>query len=351
MLARPRNRHLRRGVGALVLVATLAGCTTSAAPDRTTAESRRITVARTPNLSDSTVAIATQAGWFEELGLDVVVVEGRGTTDVVPMLLSGEVDVVYGGFSSAIARALVEGSGARAVATVATTDPQDCDSYGFVLRRELRDRLDLSDPDELRTVRIAGPFESGFISPWMADRLADRAGLGRDDLDLRTVLPSDAAATLAGDGADLLLVGDPSLTRLREEMDVVMVASASDLVPGLALTGLYFGPRLLADPELAATYLAIHLRALRRHGEGPTAENVEALAASTGLDPELLSAMCWRTMTGETLPYVDAVESAFAFAQRQGLLDVAPAPEQLWDHSVRGRAITLLEEWGAPLDG
>jgi ABC-type nitrate/sulfonate/bicarbonate transport system substrate-binding protein len=61
---------------------------------------RTITVARTPNFSDSTVAIAQQAGWFDDAGLEVTIVDGRGTTDVVPMLLSGEVDVVYGGFAA-----------------------------------------------------------------------------------------------------------------------------------------------------------------------------------------------------------------------------------------------------------
>lgn len=353
MLSHLRRRRVLLVPMALALLASgCAGAPASTdAPEADEPAVRGITVARTPFLSDSTVAIAEQAGWFDELGIEVTVVEVRSTGESMPLLLSGEIDVAYAGFSGAMARAITEGSDVRAVASITTNDPAACDDYGFVALPDARTRFDLTDPDDLRRVRIGGPFDVGVTVLWMAEELAARAGLTVDELDLRSVSTADAAPTLTGGGVDLVAAAEPAVTRLRETAGAEVVASISELLPPLASSGLFFGPRLLADEELAATYLAIHLRALERYSEGPTVENIDAVAASTGLERDLLASMCWRPMTGAIDPYVDGVSELLAYAQSQGQLDGVPGPEDLWDRGTRERALGILAEWRAPQGG
>lgn len=338
-------------IAVILSTVVLAGCGTAEVMSTTEDPTalRRVTVTQTPIFADSMLAISQQAGWFEDAGLEVTVVQARGTTDAVPMLLSGEVDVVFAGFSPALARALVEGAGPRAVATFMTTDPGECEEHGIVMLPEAQERFDLSDPDSLREMRIGGPFSSGFVGLWTVERLAAGAGLDLDDLDLRPVLTAEAAATLAGGGVDALVTTEPALTTLRESLGAEMVLASSELIPGLARAGLFFGPRLLADEDLAATYLAIHLRALDRYREGPTGENLDALVSSTGLERDLLSRLCWKPMSGETRRYEGVVTDAFEFARDQGLLDTVPGPDSVWDHTVRDRALALLDDWGVEL--
>lgn len=332
---------LRRAAAALLLTALVSqGCAASV-PD----PPMTVTVGRTPLLADSTVAIATANGWFEEMDLDVEVVEGRNIAELVPLLLAGDIDVLLGGISPPIAEQIATGSGVRMVAGGLVLDPEDCPSYAVVTLPGASS--DLSDPDALLTTRIGGPFEGGYLGLWYLERLAGRADVDVADLDTRHVTTADAPATLASGAVDVLLAAEPGLTRIQQELGAEVVGRVDDVLPGTLLTATYFGPDLLAEPELAARYLAVHLRTVEQHLLGATEENVALLATSTGLDPDVLRAVCWGALDPRSTVHEQAVAEAFDTASRLGLLDSIPTPEQTWDHRVGERARALLEEWRA----
>jgi len=312
---------------------------------------RPITVTQTPLLSDSTLPIAGDLGWFEEAGIDVIVVEGRSTSQLTPLLIAEEVDVLYGAISPAIATAIAGGSGIRLVAAGQVMDPQACPTYALLMLPDAGPRIDPDDPVALRELRVGGPFESGYLGLWFLEELGARSGITLDDMNLVNVTTADAAATLAAGGVDALLATEPALTRIQQDFGAEIVARVDEVLPGKLLTGLFFGPKLLADPELAARYLAVHLRAVAEHAKGATERNVTVMAGTTGLPPELLEAVCWETMDAGSTPHVGAVTEAFDAAVRFGTLDVVPAEEQVWDHSVGLRARELLVEWGVRLGG
>jgi ABC-type nitrate/sulfonate/bicarbonate transport system substrate-binding protein len=352
----PRRALPSRSFAAIIAAGLLiAGCSagedepSSALPPATTSlERRTLVVAQSPLFSDSTVAFARDEGWFEQAGLEVTVIEGRNTSDLTPLLLTGEVDAAYLSITTALGSAMAEDVGIRIVAAGVVMEPGACTSYGLIVLPGTEPRLDLENPVALGDWTIGGPFSGGYLGRWFLETLADRAGLEPDDLDLMNVWTVDATATLVSGGVDALMAAEPALTRIRQEFGGEVLAGIGDVLPGSVLYALYFGPRLLADPELAARYLAVHLRAAARHAEGATERNVAVLSATTGLEPELLREMCWDQQDSMTLPHVDAVTAAFSFAQRIGELDVVPRPDQVWDHTVRERALELLASWEAP---
>jgi ABC-type nitrate/sulfonate/bicarbonate transport system substrate-binding protein len=362
-------RHPRRAVlatvGAMLLLVAACGPSDptvgdadgtaeagDAGPVETMPEMASITVTRTPLLSDSTVPIASDAGWFEEAGIELTVVEGRSIPELLPLLLAGEVDVMYGSLAPAIAAEMAAGSGIRLVAAGQIMDPSAaCPTFALLMPPGATPQLDPANPEALRELRIGAPLGVGIISRWFFEGLSARAGMTLDDLMLENVLTADAAATFAAGSIDALLVTEPGLTRIQEELGLEVVVRVDDVLPNKPLSGLFFGPRLLEDPELAARYLAVHMRAVAEHSKGATERNVAVMSAATGLPPELLREVCWDTMDADSTPYVGAVAEAFDAAVRFDLLEVVPTEEQIWDHSVGVRARELLVEWGVQLDG
>jgi ABC-type nitrate/sulfonate/bicarbonate transport system substrate-binding protein len=351
---------LRSISAGLAVVVLLTSCATApGVPDMTGeavspgagAEWPTIVVGRTALHDDSTVAIALQEGWFEEAGLNVVVIEGRSTVDVVPPLLSGEVDVIVGGLSPALVTAIAQGADVRMVATGTVADPAGCTTYGMMMLPEARQRFDLSMKEDVARLRLGGPFNAGFIAIWFAEELAASVGLTLDDLDLVDVPSAQAGATLVAGGVDAVIALEPGITLIEQELGGELVVPVSAVLPGRVLTGMFMGPRLLADPELAARYLAVHLRAVARHAEGGTERNVAAVSGPTGLEPSVLRAMCWSRMDTATRPYVDAVQDAFLFAQRMDRLDAVPDPDAFWAHDIRERALEILAAADGPAGG
>jgi ABC-type nitrate/sulfonate/bicarbonate transport system substrate-binding protein len=314
-------------------------------------ERRTVVAAQTPLLSDSTIPIARDRGWFDEVGIDIVVVEGRTLPALVPLLITGEVDVLYGPVSPAIATAIAQGSGVRMVVAGQVMDPDACPTYALLMLPDTTPRIDVTDPSALRDLRIGGPFEGGYLGLWFLEQLGARAGIVLDEIDRINVSTADAAATLAAGGVDAVLAAEPALTRIRQELGAEIVARVDEALPGKVLNGLFFGPRILEDPDLAARYLAVHLRAVAAHAEGPTERNVQVMSAATGLAPELLREVCWEQLGTDTLPHVVAIEQALDAAVRFGTLDVAPDSELFFDHSVGERARELLATSGVPSDG
>jgi NitT/TauT family transport system substrate-binding protein len=305
-----------------------------------------LVVGRTMSLSDSTVTLAQQNGWFEEFGLDVEIVDVRATTDLIPSFLAGDLDVIPGGIQAGLVAAIGSGEPIRAVATLWSLSPDQCSSYGLMMLPEAAERFDAADAAALRRLRIGGPFQSGFTGLWFVDRLAASVGLELDDLDLRTVTTADSAATLIGGGVDAVLTVDPTMTRIREEIGGVEVLPVAQILPDRVLLLLYFGPRLLEDRELAARYLAVHLLAAERHAEGPTKRNLSAMTAAMGIEPDLLAEMCWSAPDPSSRPYEAVVLEAMRFAESIGQLDVVPTPQEFWDHDIQDRARELLRASG-----
>jgi len=359
MTGRPRAT-VRSTAAVLVLVSSLllAGCSTESPADtsRPLREAEDTTspiadwrqqggplvVGRTMSLSDSTVTLAQQNGWFELLGLDVEVVDVRATNDLIPAFLAEDIDVMPGGIQTGLVSAIASGARIRAVATLWSLAPDQCSSYGLMMLSEAASGFDPTDADALRRLRIGGPFQSGFTGLWFVERLAASVGLTLQDLDYRTVATADSAATLLAEGVDAVLTVDPTMTRIRDQIGGVEVLPVAQVLPGRVVQVLYFGPRLLEDRELAARYLAVHLLAAERHAEGPTERNVSALTAVTGLEPELLQRMCWSAPDPASRPYETVVLEAMEFAAAIGQLDAIPAPQDFWDHEIQDRARELV---------
>lgn len=292
--------------------------------------------------ADSVAPLAEQEGWFGQAGLDVTVVEERSPIDLLPLLVSGDIDVMFMAVTPAAFAAFAEGVQMRIPATTLIADADTCSTTGLLGDAERLSAIDPADPTTTRGLRIGGTFRS-LTSARYLDALTRSWGITVDDLELVEV-PLDAHLAALRDGqVDAVFTVDPVLTLGTEETDAIAAYPTGEVNDGDVLAFLLFGPRLLEDRELGARYLAVHLHALERLNLGATEGNVALLSRLTGLEPELLARTCIPPQTLDGRPHEARLTEMWEFAVARGDVErVVPAAE-VWDHGFLDRARELLE--------
>jgi len=361
-LATARRRTAATAVTALLLAACGAPTTPAAeapateapapaapATDPWTQEGGPLVIGRSTAVPTDVVApLALQQGWFEQAGLEVEVVEERSPIDLFPLLVSGDVDVIWMAVSPAALQGFVEGVPMRIPATTLVLDADTCSSTGLLGDPTTLGAIDPADPSTTAGLRIGGTFRS-LTSARYLDALTRRWGITPDDLELIEV-PLDSHLAAVRDGqVDAVFTVDPILTLGAESGDAISAFPSGEVLDGEVAGFLLFGPRLLEDRELGARVLAVHLHASERLNEGATAENVAFLSTVTGLEPDVLERTCISKQDPDGRAHEANLTEIWEFAVARGDVErVVPAAE-VWDHTFLDRARELLATGGLTL--
>lgn len=331
---------MSRAAGLFLAVAALlsaGACTRS--PERTPNASLK--VASLPFLSLAPDYIALNEGYFADQGLSVELVSLRRSSDAIPALLSGELDVLPAAIGAPHLNAVAKGAKLRVVAGRNHLDPAGCDYVALVTRRELLDSGRLQGTS-LRGLRFS--FKRASVWGYVVDTLLREHGLSLEDvenLDLPDVAEADA---LRRGSVDVAVMTEPWLTRIQDYDDLVIWTNAQSIIPELQYTGVLFGPRLLVEaPELGERYMIAHLRAVREFDRGKTDNNVDLIARFTGLDRSLVARACWPTPPVDGRFRNEGFDGFQEWALAQGLLDAHVPLEQFWEPRFVEHAAAVLQ--------
>jgi NitT/TauT family transport system substrate-binding protein len=302
-----------------------------------------VVLLRTPFLGDAAFAIAIAEGWFEEAGIEIEVVEGNSPADVFGSIVAGDIDVSYFAPNGALFTAAARSAPIRVVASASVLDEDGCDYLSIVGTLEAAQRIASGQPEQLRGLRLAGSFRSLTTVRFLDGVLAEW-GTSADEgvIEVIAASQSDFAVLLGSGQVDLAIVYEPSATLLKETVGAVHIIGAPAIVPD-ELTSVYvFSERLLQDRELGARVLAVYLRGAEAYRDGPTERNVAILSEQTGIEPDLLSRMCWATLDPDGRRYEAVMEDAQRTAILRGDIDAVVPAGVLWDHFFQDRARELL---------
>jgi ABC-type nitrate/sulfonate/bicarbonate transport system substrate-binding protein len=353
----------RTAIGALAFVLITTACAAEPVPSTddspqspggTEASAERwvqtggpIVIPRSPFFSDGGMALALQAGRFDEQGIAYRIEEIRSPNEVFPLFLTGELDIWSGGVTSAVLNAIGQTDGVRIVLPVATLDPTACSPVSVVATPSAAESFTgllqgqtHSDPVPLRIIAEARTLPTAMLRQRLLERLeADSARL-----ELITDVSNAATpAALAGGSADVAIVNEPWKTTTIASGLAVEVLPGTELTPGIIQSVLLIGQRLLDDEELAVRVVAAYLAGVRTFRDGPTEQNVQDLAVITGLEPSLLRSACWPTLSLESRPSEASLTELQEFSVQAGMLDVVLDPDRLWRHDIVDRAQELLD--------
>jgi ABC-type nitrate/sulfonate/bicarbonate transport system substrate-binding protein len=312
-----------RRTGLLLGVALLA-CTGSAEQAAKPRDKLRVIIQ--PFLAHAPLLIAQAESLFARQGLDVEFVEMTRITEAVPLLLSGEIDVLPSSLQPAALNAMARGEKIRIVADRGYLDPQGCTFMAIVIAKTV------SPSAAARTVKRIS-LEKQISMYHIEVKSLEHVGLAPKNLDVVEVPNAPEMDALEKGALDAAFVGEPWLSR-NLDRGAHMWIRAQDVLPNLQYGFVIYGPKLLdGDPDIGRRFMIAYRQAVAQYLEGKTPRNVEILVSATRDTPELVQKSCWPAMRADGRIDMANVLEYQAWAESQGYVETPATPAQIWDSS------------------
>lgn len=234
--------------------------------------------------------IATEKGYFAELGLKPEFVSFQGSGDMLPALATDQVQVAGGVTTLSLWNAIAGGVDVRIVGDKGKNYP-GAPYFALVIRQdlagEIKDYKDLKG----RTLALAG---TGGIDEIMLARALAKGGLTMDDIDLKVIqgFPNLTIA-LANKSIDGAMQIEPLITKGIDDGVMSIFGDPSEYAPGTQVAMVLASPAFAENKELANRFMVAYVKALRDYNDAfqkdkGTDEIISIMAQYTALKDEQL---------------------------------------------------------------
>lgn len=300
-----------------------------------------VKVARSTLLTNAPLAIGDEEGDFAREGIALQYVEVPSlTTQSLPSLQSGDIDVLSSVVSIGLINAIAGQATFRIVADRGFVDPRGCETFGIVGRRaHFGDRP--INASALRGTRVStnAVGQSGYLM----SRFLALHGLKLSDIEVVRLPPSVEPTAMDKGTIDVVTRGDPHLTSMLARGHRLL-AGATTISPGSHLAVLVYGPSLLErNRDLGLRFMRGYLNAVRRYNGGRTERNAGIVSRRLGLDSAALLKMCWPAARADGAINRASLIDYQKWAAEGGELARVIDPEMLVDPEFATRATAQLD--------
>ncbi|NSW52392.1 MAG: ABC transporter substrate-binding protein [Anaerolineae bacterium] len=310
-----------------------------------TKEPVSLVIGISPYISNTVFWIAEAEGYFEEQGLDVEFLTLKNTSEIMPLLLDGEIDLAAPGLSAAFFNAVARDGDVRIILPLTDFTVKECPTIAFLARTEDIDADRYADAaswlDAKMVISVNGLTTTpGFI---LANVLAP-AGISVDEVSIENVdLPAQEEALRSGQ-VDIVYAIEPWITRMTAAGDIGVLTPAEQYAPDLTSSVVVAGAKVLDNPEIGERFAIAYLKAVRQYMEGPTDRNVALAVELTGLDEGLVRSLCWSSASPDGLMNMDSVMTYQQWLMDRGLLDEVLDAEDFYEPAFVEAALKALGE-------
>lgn len=326
-----RRRLLKMSSLGLIFLIFLAACTPAAAPEATP-EPISLKVNVLPFLSFAPFFIAQEEGFFAEQALTVEFTELTEPTEDIPALISGEVDVAAGMIWPNQLNAIARGSNIKLVAGKGYASTESCTSIGVMARPDLIESGALTDPDQLRQLKVA--VDSTSISAFLLDKVLRQSGLTIHDVETVKIPVPSRPEALENGALDVATVSEPWITRMEQGGQAAIWFGKEDILPNSQHASVLFGPNILEkNSEAGRRFMVAYLKGVHQYNQGKTDRNLEILSKYTQLDIDFLNKACWTAIQDDGHIDAQGVLDFQAWGIEEGFVEKSLTVEQFWDSS------------------
>lgn len=317
------------GAAVLLLAACVAPVMSPVQAPMTAVPNPKLKVQTLPLLSFAPYFIAQEEGYFADEGLEVEFVQFQRSSDAIPALLQGQVDVVGGALSFGLLNAMAKEQSVRLVADKGYLTDTGC-SYTSILAGKHLDPGSLNSKEALSGLRIVTNLASA--RGYFMDEMLAEYGLTAADVEVVDI-PDAAALEALGSGAvDLAVLGEPAITQALTDGYATEWQRVGERLPGFQIGLLTYGPNLLQrNPAIGDRFMIAYLKGVRQYNQGKTERNLEIMEQYTKLSNEVLKSSCWPAFRDDGTIAVETVAEFEQWGMSQGLLDAMIDPAQLID--------------------
>ena len=283
-------------------------------------EKRPLQVSAGPYLAMSSLYLGLERGYFREAGLDVELRQVPGSSQALPLLARGRIDVAFTALNPSLVNAVIKGARIRIVAgreILAPACPDAIIAYGSAAT--FPDGL--TDARQLRGKRVSVTRSSTF-GLFMLDHLLRGAGLSLDDVKLARLRRSEAIAGLMSGQIDATSGSDLRFSHVLESDKIVRGIPLAEVLPEFQYSFVLFGKRLLqGDSRAGARFLSAYLRAGRDFLRGETPEFMNEYSASNHLDAEAVRTACRDTFRADGEIQMEDIQETIDWFDEQHMIE------------------------------
>jgi NitT/TauT family transport system substrate-binding protein len=269
------------------LGAAAAGAAASAFPTAIVAQARRpLSIGYVPSTLFAPVFVAAEKGYLHEAGFDANLSPIVAGADSMSLVAQGQVDVAAAALSAAFYNGVNRGLEIKFVASTGY-QPRHGRPSALLIRQDLYDG-GLRIPG-LRGRKIGWIGNSGAASAYYVARILRAVGLRLTDIESLNIPNPEQETALDHKAVDALFTSAPFTGLLEQKHLATIVASPP---PGIAASGVFFGPALLHNGDNArAVMTALRKAAAEIAGDGFFAPaNIEAYAKYTKQPVDVIKA-------------------------------------------------------------
>jgi NitT/TauT family transport system substrate-binding protein len=205
--------------------------------------------------------IAKQRGYFTAEGLEIQPEGFSVSADIIPAIATGEVTAASAAINPALFNAAVRGIPLTLVADAGSAQPGRTNT-SLVIRKDVVDSGRYTRLTDLRglTIGVPGPFT---VVHYMLAQIAERNSFPLDDIRITPVPMADSLLALRNGSLDGYYDVEPSPTIAERESIGVRVLGTDELYPGFQSSVVFYGPNMIAQPEVARRFMVAYVRGVR----------------------------------------------------------------------------------------
>jgi NitT/TauT family transport system substrate-binding protein len=178
---------------------------------------------------DGAYAIGQQRGYFAAEGITIETTRFSSSTDALPAISQGEIDIYGASPNPALFNAIGRGVDIRVLGPISTTAPGR-DPNGVIVRKDLIDSGRYKTLSDLKGMKIA--VGTAFSTSNYALKAAvEKGGLSLKDMDVSAIGVPNILPALANKAVDAAASTEPSLTQAEQQGIGTVVARLLDVAP------------------------------------------------------------------------------------------------------------------------
>ena len=216
---------------------------------------KKLTAGFVPSTLFAPLFVAADRGYLREAGFDVNLNPIVAGQDSMALVSQGQLDIAAAGLSAAFFNAVNRGLEVKFVASTGY-QPHRGHPTALMIRQDLYD-AGQHDASSLKSKSVGWIGGAGATSQYYIAVILRKYGLALRDINGQNIPNTDQEVALSRKAVDAMFTSSP-FTDIFQEKKLARIIGT--VPPGIAGTGIFFGPSLLRNPESARAVMG----ALRR---------------------------------------------------------------------------------------
>lgn len=283
-----------------------------------------------PTMGSTQFFIAEEEGFFAEQGLQIQYMDIIRSTDALPALVQGKLDVLHGVMSVGFLNAMARGGKIKFVADKGYLPSTGCAYNALLARRAFAEAGERGTPIQMKGRRIA--INPVSIEAYYVEKFLSTVGLTLNDTTIVDIPTAIIPEALEKGTIDFAATTEPWVTRVLEAKQGVIWTSINQVIPDFQFALLLYGPTLLEkNPEAGKRLMIAYLKAVRQYNQGKTERNLKMITKRTRLEEEFLKKVCWSPHRNSGEINIRSVLDFQAWGAKKGFIEKEVSPDQFWD--------------------